>query len=525
MRQYETFELSLKGDRPQGSEAVVDLRAVFTLDGTETSVKGFYAGDETYRIRFYPRKAGEYHWRIESPLALEGAMEGSEACEPAEDAVSEKDTDIWHTNHSRRHGMVRPHGIHLEYEDGTRYSAVGTTVYALVHQERERVDETMRTLGRQPFNKIRFCVFPKHYDFNNNEPELFAFERTNGIFDINRPCYAFWDMLEARIAELREMGIEGDLILFHPYDHWGFARMSKEECLFYLDYLTRRLSAIPNLWWSLANEYDLMERFEPGWWKEFAAFLHENDPYGHMLSNHQCVTMWDFADIHTTHCCIQGDGMTQIPDLQETYGKPVIFDECGYEGNLPYAWGNLSAFELVNRFWTAFTLGGYCTHGETFYNEKEVLWWAKGGNLSGESPARIAFLRTVLEELPGDLTAVKSLWNRDALLLAMEDPEKSAAMPTVVKCIAKMPEAQFADFMAGNREIAGHCGEEAWLYYYGRHCTSWADLDLPKDVTCRIEILDVWEMTRMTVKSGVSGHVRISLPGKEGIAVLAVRES
>lgn len=107
----------------------------------------------------------------------------------------------------------------------------------------------------------------------------------------------------------------------------------------------------------------------------------------------------------------------------------------------------------------------------------------------------------------------------------MEEPEKAATMSTIVKCIAKMPKAQFADFMAGNREIMGHCGEEAYLYYYGRHCTSWADLDLPKDGTFRLEVLDVWEMTRTVAMNGVNGHVRISLPGKEGIAVLAVRES
>ena len=30
----------------------------------------------------------------------------------------------------------------------------------------------------------------------------------------------------------------------------------------------------------------------------------------------------------------------------------------------------------------------------------EVVWWSKGGDLHGESPARIAFLRDVLNEAP-----------------------------------------------------------------------------------------------------------------------------
>ena len=63
-----------------------------------------------------------------------------------------------------------------------------------------------------------------------------------------------------------------------------------------------------------------------------------------------------------------------------------MVDECCYEGNIPWDWGNISGFELVHRFWTVCMQGGYCTHGETYLNEEEVLWWSKGGKLVGESP-------------------------------------------------------------------------------------------------------------------------------------------
>lgn len=73
-------------------------------------------------------------------------------------------------------------------------------------------------------------------------------------------------------------------------------------------------------------------------------------------------------------------------------------------GNVPFGWGNISGFELVNRIWTVCMQGGYCTHGEAFLNEEEILWWSKGGTLIGESPSRIRFLRELLESLPGPLT-------------------------------------------------------------------------------------------------------------------------
>ncbi len=506
MRQFETFELEFQGTAPQGSQSIIDLKTTFTMDGAEKEIKGFYAGNNIYKVRYYPQKSGKCTWRTSSGISLTGPLEGEEECLPALDGM---------------HGMVQADGIHFRHEDGTRYLSVGTTVYALIHQEKELIEETMESLKKAPFNKVRLCVFPKDYDFNHNDPECYAFEKTNGTWDVDRPCFLFWDRLEQRILELQEMGIQVDLILFHPYDKWGFSRFSKEECLVYLGYVVRRLSAFPNIWWSMANEYDLMEYFEKEWWYEFSDFLHTEDLYGHLLSNHNCLKYWDFSEPNTTHCSIQYAGMIQTPDLQKEYGKPVIFDECGYEGNLPNAWGNLTAFDLLDHFWTAFAFGGYCTHGETIWNKDEVLWWSKGGVLSGKCPERIGFLRSVLEELPGDLDPFESQFDRERLLKAMKDPEQAKRIPYVIRSIARMDDEPFQCFMNGNREIFSHCGDKVYLRYWGRHCPLWSDMILPEEHSYSVEVIDIWEMTRETVLTGVSGAVRVPMPGKEGIVVLA----
>ena len=181
--------------------------------------------------------------------------------------------------------MVRVKDLHFQYEDGTWYRPFGTTVYALMHQDKALIDTTMETLSHAAFNKIRFCLFPKHYDFNHNEPDFYPFEKTDGKWDVHRPCFAFWEAFEERIRQLAEMGIEGDLILFHPYDRWGFSQFSRQDALVYLEYLLRRFSAFPNLWWSLANEFDLMEKYTGADWDAFARFIVRNDPYRHLLSN------------------------------------------------------------------------------------------------------------------------------------------------------------------------------------------------------------------------------------------------
>ena len=78
----------------------------------------------------------------------------------------------------------------------------------------------------------------------------------------------------------------------------------------------------------------------------------------------------------------------------------MVVDECGYEGDIHMSWGDLSPEEMVDRFWLGFASGGYVGHGETYVNDEEWLWWSKGGELSGESPQRIAFLREIWEAVP-----------------------------------------------------------------------------------------------------------------------------
>jgi hypothetical protein len=87
---------------------------------------------------------------------------------------------------------------------------------------------------------------------------------------------------------------------------------------------------------------------------------------------------------------------------RSAYRKPVVFDEVKYEGDIPKRWGNLSAEELVFRFWNATIAGTYCGHGETYLSPDDILWWSKGGVLKGQSPARLAFLEKILEDSPAE---------------------------------------------------------------------------------------------------------------------------
>ncbi len=503
MRQYEMFELSFQGAQPEGSFADIDLEAVFCCGGEEKVVKGFYAGDGVYKVRFLPEKAGSYSWKVTGVAE----QEGEALCESAAESC---------------HGMVGAEGMHFAYEDGTLFYPFGTTVYALMHQEDRLVAQTMESLKAAPFNKVRFCVFPKHYDFNHNEPPCFAFEkREDGSWDVDRPCFAFWERLEGILARLGRMGIQADLILFHPYDRWGFAAMPQKDNLVYLDYLLRRLAAFPNVWWSLANEYDLCGAKSMEDWEEIEEFVAAKDPYRHLLSNHNCFKNWDFTRPNVTHACIQSKVLNKVARWRRQYQKPVVIDECCYEGNIQHIWGSISGREMTNRFWRVVTMGGYCTHGETFLDPgQDVLWWSRGGRLKGESPARIGFLKGIVEELPGPIEPVES-WIMK--MTHVSDGEKEQLLQQgepFVKAMLRMGD-ELVDFCNSEFVYQGHCGQEAYLTFYDLRTCAEDVLELPEAHKYRVELIDTWDMTRTVLLENASGKTKLTLPGKEGTAVLA----
>ena len=81
-------------------------------------------------------------------------------------------------------------------------------------------------------------------------------------------------------------------------------------------------------------------------------------------------------------------------------GKPIIHDEINYEGDIDRRWGQLSGEEMVYRYWIATVGGAYVTHGETRKDSLGDGWISTGGQLTRESPARIAFLKDILEQGP-----------------------------------------------------------------------------------------------------------------------------
>ena len=239
IEKYKIFDIELSGTSEGNPYQDVDVTAEFT-DGVQTvTTKGFYKDHGIYGIRFMPQEEGDWNYVVRSNDPELNGQSGAFTCTKAEegnhgrvclkkDVLPKKEVNFYVTEDE----------FHFAYEDGTRFQPFGTTCYAWINQSEEVQEKTLETLKSSPFNKVRMCIFPKFYTYNTEDPERYAFPGTREEgFDFTRFDNTFFTNLEKRIAQLDELGIEADIILLHPYDRWGFSKMTKEQDIFYLTYV------------------------------------------------------------------------------------------------------------------------------------------------------------------------------------------------------------------------------------------------------------------------------------------------
>lgn len=432
----------------------VSLWGVFTNGVTTIRAAGFYDGDDVYRIRFSPPETGQWRWFVESDFpALNGREGRFEAVAPAA---------------GNRGPVGVKDGYHFAYADGTPFRQVGTTSYGWTHQPQLKRRQTLETLRASPFNKLRMLVFP-NATIKTNEA-IFPFARTgpgNRDWDLARFDPAYFQRLDACVAALCDQGVQADIILFHPYDEtYGFEEMGAEADDHYVRYIIARLSAYRNVWWSLANEYDLLKSKTDADFDRMFQLVQTEDPYGRLRSIHNWRRLYDHGKPWVTHASIQNGAAVRDDARAETYRsvwkKPVIFDEICYEGNLDERWGNLTGPELVRGFWHGLIGGTYVGHSECLpRHPDDGFWLGEGGELRGESAPRLTFLKSLMEAGPKPgIDPIDKWWEQ---------------------------------------HLGGIPGQY-YLRYFGEEApTQWA-LDLPRDEIkggerFAVDVIDTWNMT------------------------------
>lgn len=396
------YEIALEGPSTGNPFDDVQIAAVFEAGGKTVRVPGFYDGNGVYRIRFSPPDEGRWTWRSAANVPALNNRSGGFTCTAP-----------------RSPGPVRVtrDGYHFAHADGTPFRQIGTTAYSWALQSDAKCAETLATLKGGPFNKMRMLVFP-------NVPSAVTdpFVRTGPgarEWDPRRFDPAYFARFEDRIRRLGDIGVEADVILFHPYDEKrGYSDMKRADDERYLRYVAARFGAYRNVWWSMANEYDNIETKTIADWDHLFGILVAADPHDRLRSIHQINTYYDHRKPWITHASVQ-NGAAVLDDLRAELHramtlKPVVFDEVVYEGNSTKRWGSLSGEQMVERFWHGLIGGTYVGHSETFDPDRNAdrSWLGQGGRLVGTSAPRLAFLRRIMEDGPAPgIDAIQPWWN------------------------------------------------------------------------------------------------------------------
>ncbi|WP_097037810.1 DUF5060 domain-containing protein [Lactiplantibacillus plantarum] len=503
---WRSYELTLDGPNTGNPFIDVQFFAVFRHGGFSIKVRGFYDGYGQYKVRYMPEMLGVWTVRTRSNVKDLDQQTAEFECTPATED---------------NHGPVRVEGkTHFAYADGTAYMPFGTTAYAWTVQSEERQEQTLKTLSENAFNKIRMTVFPKYYNYNTTEPAMYPYEGAPKKFekeftfdswmmdskdigfDFSRFIPEYFQHLEHCIEDLDQLGVEADLILFHPYDCWGFARMGEKFDKLYLQYIIARLGSYKNVWWALANEYDLLAlagQKSLSAWDAIGQTVQEEDPSNHLTSIHNFYdppqhkdtrkNWYDHTKPWITHVSVQTDNLYLVPKWVQEYQKPVVIDECRYEGNIEFGWGDNTAEGMLDSFYRVVLRGGYATHGETYIdrpNTTRSIWWAHGGVLYGQSQQRITFFKKLLD-----------------------DEQFNYVVPYAV-------EGPHWELAAG-----ASADETKVLVYFGENQPEFEVFDfLPADKTYTVKLIDTWNMTVKDSDLIVNNQDMVQLPKAEGQALL-----
>lgn len=473
IEQWGLYEIALQGPTGGNPFRDVTLSAQFTHDHRTLEIKGFYDGNGTYRVRFMPDTLGPWSYKTASSASELNGHTGHFTCTPPKQG---------------NHGPVSTaHQFHFQHADGTPYFPFGTTTYAFLFTSDENAANSLAGMTGK-FNKTRACVLPKPL---GQGPQILPFpsngtpDATGKANDYTRFNPEYFQLVERRLLQLQAAEIQADCILFHPYDAWGYKAMPNEADDFYLRYVIARLAAFRNVWWSVANEYDLVRAKSMSDWDRFFRIVQAEDPYSHLRSIHHSRVIYDHSKPWCTHASLQSYDFEKSAERRLAWNKPIIYDEIQYEGDVERRWGNLSAEEMTRRFWLAVIYGSYASHGEVFISadsgpHAHESSWSDAGRLRGDSASRIKFLH--------DLVA-------GCTNVGLNEYE-------------------------GSYYLSAGTPNQLYLWYFDYHRPARYQFPLPNTFNFEATLIDPFAMTEKKLPGTFSGKSRIDLPNRPCQAIV-----
>jgi hypothetical protein len=387
----------------------VELDVVLTdPQGHEQTVPAFWAGEQTWRIRYSPTSAGHYTYR--TVASDSGDLHGHRGVLEVSAYQGE--------NALRKHGPIRVAADqrHFEHEDGTPFFWLGDTWWMGLCS-RLRWPEDFQELAvdrvKKGFTVIQIIagLYPDMPPFDPRGANEAGFPWEAGYTRIN-PGY--FDAADLRIRHLVESGLTPCIVAC-----WGYFLpiMGVPKLKKHWRYLIARWGAYPVVW-CLAGEGAMPfylsktkkedAAAQKAGWTEIGKYVRSIDPYHHAVTIHptdnarnqvEDQSVIDFDMLQTGHSDRKSIPNTEneiTGSLLKTPRMPVLAGEVCYEGILEASRQEIQRF----MFWTCILNGAgghtYGANGIWQVNTREHAYGPSphGGNW-GNVPWEVA------AELPG----------------------------------------------------------------------------------------------------------------------------
>jgi hypothetical protein len=416
-----TFISAKKYDDPFNE---IEVDAVFTgPDGVEQRVPAFWAGGDTWRVRFASPAVGQYRFTTVCTDAANAGLHGREGAVTVEPYTGD--------NLLYQHGPIRISADkrHFQHADGTPFFWLGDTWWmGLTKRLRWPGDFQSLAADRveKGFNLIQIVA--------GLYPDMPAFDE-RGANEAGYPWEpefaridpAYFDLADRRIRYLVEMGLAPCIVGCWAY-FFGF--MGEEKLKQHWRNLVARYGAYPVVW-CLAGEgampYYLSENKEEDskaqikGWTNIGRYLRSINAFGNPITIHptqygreqvEDPAVLDYEMLQTGHGSLMSfpntvKSVRHAREQQPT--MPVFVSEVDYEGI-----GQASRDDVQRLIFWASMLNGAAGHT---YGANGIWQVNRGDRPYGPSPHGMSWGDTpwdVAAQLPGsrELGIAKSLFER-----------------------------------------------------------------------------------------------------------------
>ncbi|HEX3727062.1 MAG TPA: DUF4038 domain-containing protein [Pirellulales bacterium] len=346
----------------------VQLDALVTApDGSSLRVPGFWAGGQTWKVRYSSPTVGVHRLRTECSDAANASLHG--VSEQVEVVAYQGDNPLY------QHGALRVAADrrHFEHRDGTPFLWLADTWWMGLCErigwpaEFQALAADRREKG---FNVVQIVagLYPDMpaFDERGRNEAGFPWEK-----DYSRIRPDYFDAADKRIVQLVDSGIVPCVV-----GAWGYHLpwLGVERMKQHWRYLVARYGALPAVWciagegdmpYYLSQDKEQDKAFQRAGWSEVAAYVRALDPFHHLLTIHPVQSarqtvldpaVLDFDMLQTGH----GDRASIAPTVKIVRAShaawpplPTVVGEVCYEGILN------TCFDDVQRFmvWSSLLAG------------------------------------------------------------------------------------------------------------------------------------------------------------------------